>query len=124
MDVLTNTLDAALGVFKPEDIFVFHNSSDQELPDQVLMKCCDKRSLYVPIGLGSKSVSAYYGAMFGDWLGYNYVIVMDDDTRLPRELGKVLGNRLECDAYCMAISASSNENPTTISKSAKILIGL
>lgn len=33
INVLTNTIDAALGVFEPQDIFIFHNSSDQELPD-------------------------------------------------------------------------------------------
>jgi len=49
-----------------------------------MMHCCNKRAIYVPINIGSKSISAYYGAMLGDWLGYKYVIVMDDDTRLPK----------------------------------------
>ena len=112
--MLTNTIDAALGVFEPQDIFIFHNSSDQELPDQVMMDSCKNRAVYVPTGLGSKSVSAYYAAKLGSWLGYEYVIIMDDDTRLPRELGKVLSGSLDCDAYCMAIAASSNENPDNI----------
>jgi hypothetical protein len=88
------------------------------------MKCCADRCIYVPIGIGSKSISAYYGAMLGTWLNYKYVIIMDDDTRLPKELGKILNNPLDCDAYCMAISAASNENPNTISDKTKILIGL
>ena len=54
------------------------------------MECCAGRAVYVPVGIGSKSVSAYYGAMLGSWLGYEFVIVMDDDTRLPLELGTVL----------------------------------
>ncbi|CAL6029449.1 Glycosyltransferase [Hexamita inflata] len=124
IDVLTNTLDAANLVFEATDIFVFHNSSEQELPDQIMMQCCANRSIYVPICIGSKSVSAYYGGMLGQYLGYEYVIVMDDDTRLPQGLTKILNGRLECDAYCMAIAASSNENPDQISQSAQILIGL
>jgi hypothetical protein len=89
-----------------------------------IMECCKDKGIYVPINIGSKSISAYYGAMLGDYLGYEYVMVMDDDTRLPKEMGKVLNQPLDCDAYCMAIAATSNENQSQISQSAKLLIGL
>ncbi|KAH0571674.1 putative Glycosyltransferase [Spironucleus salmonicida] len=124
IDVLTNTIDAANDVFEAQDIFIFHNSSDQVLPDEVMFKCCENRSIYVPIAMGSKSIAAYYGALLGQHLGYEYCIVMDDDTRLPRELGIVLNSDLKDDAYCMAIAASSNDDLSTISNKARLLIGL
>lgn len=120
--VLTNTLDNALLVFSPTDVFIFHNSSDQELPDQVVMECVGNRGVYVPLALGSKSISAYYGAILGRWLNYEYCIVMDDDTQLCQELGVILNGTLSCDAYCMAIAAASNEEH--VSGTAKFLIGI
>lgn len=124
IDVLTNTIDAALRVFDASDIYIFHNSSDQELPDRVMMECCARRCVYVPIGIGSKSISAYYGAMLGNWLGYEYVIVMDDDTRLPLEMTSVLNQPLDCEAYCFAIAAASNDDPAKVPGSAKLIIAL
>ena len=80
--------------------------------------------MYIPVAIGSKSVSAYYGALFGKLLGYKYCIVMDDDTRLPPELGIVLNQELKDDAYCFAIAASSNDDLSTISNTSRLLIGL
>ncbi|GIQ85518.1 hypothetical protein KIPB_007195, partial [Kipferlia bialata] len=112
MAVLTNTLDASKKVFAPTDVFVWHNSSDAKLPDRVVQGTCDGRAVYCPFNIGSKSLCAYYGAMLAHWLGYEYVIVMDDDTQLPMELRMVLDGQLDADAYCMAISAACNdENP-------------
>ena len=129
LEVLTNTLQGALNVFHPTDVFVVHNSSDQELPDSVVMECCEGRAVYVPLAIGSKSCSAYYGSILSSWLGFEYCIVMDDDTVLPRELAPVLSGELTCDAYAIAIAATYNETgpggqPTNLSKTSKMIVGL
>ncbi|TNJ27317.1 putative Glycosyltransferase [Giardia muris] len=127
LDVLTNTIAGALNVFHPTDIFILHNSSDQELPDPVVMECCAGRAVYVPLAIGSKSCSAYYGAILSNWLGYEFCLIMDDDTILPRELAAVLGGELSCDAYAIAIAAAYNEtegSTETLSKTSKMIVGL
>lgn len=55
-----------------------------------MQKCCEGRGVYVPVAIGSKSISAYYGAILCNYLGYEYVIIMDDDTRLPKEMATIL----------------------------------
>lgn len=127
LGVLTNTITQALQAFHPTDIFVFHNSSDQVLPDTAVMECCSGRAIYVPLAIGSKSACAYYGSILSKWLGYQWCIVMDDDTMIPREMGKALSGELKCDAYCFAIAATSNdagEDAARANRSSDLLIAL
>ena len=44
------------------------------------MEACMNKAVYVPIGLGSKSICCYYGAIHSEWLNYEFALVMDDDT--------------------------------------------
>ena len=126
-EVVSATLDAALLSFSPSDIFVIHNSNNAALPDSVFAQVCNGRAHYCPLQMGSKSISVYYTAIILQMLSYELCLLIDDDVRLPSNLGAVLSTTpLEGAGYALAIKASHDnpkaDAPHTLGQ--RLLVGL
>jgi glycosyltransferase involved in cell wall biosynthesis len=102
--VLPATIEAALRIFKPEQIFVINNGNTLE-PQDNTPEVCKKYGInhtWVPIG--SKIVAEFIGVAFTS--AYKYVLLIDDDVHLPANLPLVT-HRLKGNTKCVGYTIKS-----------------
>ena len=108
-DVIKTTLDAALLLFKPHEIFIMDNGNNANPLDSTGDICREYGVNYRWIPYGYKLSALYIGAQVAK--DYEFIFQIDDDVILSEELVFPLDDSVQCISYAIgATSYSGNVN--------------
>lgn len=109
-DIIKDTLEAALKVFEPQNIFVIDNGNSSEPLDNTNLICEELGINYKWVSVGSKVAAIYVGAKITK--NYKYVMQIDDDVFLNEDMSFPVDENTDCIAYM--ISADSHRGNKNI----------
>lgn len=104
-DVILKTLEHAIQVFQPKDIFVIDNGTSNDCTDNTKNICDDMQVNYAYIPVGSKTAAIYAGLKLTHQ--YKYVMQIDDDVYLDTDMSFPINDDTQIIAY--TIGATTDE---------------
>lgn len=107
-NILPETIEHALKIFKPEQIFIVNNGNSENPLDDTAGVCARYGVNHAWVPVGSKIVAEFVGVALTKQ--YKYVMLIDDDVHLPANLPLVtsrINERTKCIGYTIK---STGEN--------------
>lgn len=113
--VLPETIEAALKIFKPEQIFIINNGSTPAPMDDTADVCAKYGVNHAWVPIGSKIVAEFVGVALTKQ--YKYIMLIDDDVHLPSNLPIVtdrINEKTKCIGYTIKSTGANGIRGTVI----------
>lgn len=102
--ILPETIEAALKIFEPAQIFIINNGNTPEPQDNTAEVCKKYGVNHAWVPIGSKIVVEFIGIALTS--SYKYILLIDDDVHLPANLPLVT-DRLKGSTKCIGYTIKS-----------------
>jgi len=102
--ILPQTIEAALKIFKPEQIFIMANGNSSTPQDDTENVCKQYGTRFFWVDIGSKITAEFVGVIMAR--KYKYALLIDDDVLLPHNFPLVT-NRLQGNTRCIGYTIKS-----------------
>ena len=106
-NIIKKTLEHALEVFQPSNIFVMENGNTEVNLDNTKQICNDLHVNYYYIPVGSKTSAIYAGLKLTH--NYKYVMQIDDDVYLNANMSFPINDDTDIIAYTIGVNINNNK---------------
>lgn len=103
-NVLPETIEHALKIFKPEQIFIVNNGNSEAPLDDTAGVCAKYGVNHAWVPIGSKIVAEFVGVALS--AKFKYIMLIDDDVHLPANL-PIVTDRINEKTKCIGYTIKS-----------------